>query len=69
MRNSNRPAGPGTPAREERDSATAREELDELGGDTPADPTRPARQAVRDANVKVRARRDVPGPKRDRSRP
>jgi len=76
MRNANRPAGPGTPTNERRDSATEREELEAMTDDAQGradepqrDPVHSARQAERDAHVKRGGRADVPGPSRDRSRP
>jgi hypothetical protein len=76
MRNANRPAGPGKPTKEQRDSATAREELEEMTDEAQGradgpqrDTTSSVRQAERDAHLKTKSRRDVPGPGRDRSRP
>ena len=56
MRNSNRPSGPGTPPKQQRDNVTEREELDELAGDGSTAPQaggddRRARQAERDAHT------------------
>ena len=42
MKNSQRPAGPGRSTNERRDAATAREELEELPGDTPTGTAAPA---------------------------
>ena len=59
MPHANRPAGPGKPVQERRDSAKEREELDEMideaqgTADEPdRDRTHGARQAERDAHVK-----------------
>jgi hypothetical protein len=61
MKNSQRPAGPGRNITERRDAATAREELEELPGDTPtgtARPTdgQPAQNATRHAERNAHAR-------------
>jgi hypothetical protein len=80
MRNADRPAGPGKPTKQQRDSATASEELEEMTDeaqgragdperDTTRDPTRSARESRRDAHRKTTSHRDMPGPGRDRSRP
>jgi hypothetical protein len=75
MRNANRPTGPGKPTQERRDSATAREELqemtDEALGETDApqrDPTRSARQAERDAHVSGQHRHAASGTSGNRRR-
>jgi len=54
MRNANRPAGPGRPTEVKRDAVAEREELDEVADEGSAaaqDPSRPARQAERDAHT------------------
>ena len=68
MRNSNRPSGPGKPMQERRDSASEREEIDEMGGAQAEDSTRGARQAERDAHVNVRGKHSSGGKSRDRNR-
>jgi len=75
MRNANRPAGPGKPTHERRDSATAREELEQMTdeaqghADAPqGDPTRSVRQAERDAHVKDQNRHSAAGTSGNRRR-
>ena len=75
MRNANRPAGPGRPTQERRDSTTEREEIDEMTDEArgtadspPRDPARSARQAERDAHVSGQNRRSAAGISRDRRR-
>ena len=74
MRNSRTPAGPGRPVNEQRDAATAREELEELPGDTPTGTSSPAsgeqveraaRHAERDSSTSVK-KTDANSPSRDR---
>jgi hypothetical protein len=75
MRNANRPAGPGKPTNERRDSVVEQEELEELGGDspgatetTPRDPSRAARSAERAAHTKSQNATAASGTSRDRRR-
>jgi hypothetical protein len=61
MKNSQRPAGPGRNTTERRDAATAREELEELPGDTPGGAAPPsggaqAQAATRHAERNAHAR-------------
>ena len=75
MRHANRPAGPGKPTHERRDSATEREELEQMADeaqgavDEPGrDRTRSVRQAERAAHVKGQQTTAASGTSRNRRR-
>lgn len=73
MRHANRPSGPGKPTNERRDEVVTQEELDETiedrhgtADEAGRDPTRPARQAERDAHTKGQDTTAASGTSRNR---